>query len=103
MSNAMQGFVDFIRKQGVVGLAIGFILGGAVSKVVSSVVSDLVNPMLGLALGSAEGLKAAYFSVGGAKVMYGNFLSTVLDFVVITSVIYFGVKMIGLEKLDKKD
>lgn len=103
MSQALQGFLDFIRKQGVVGLAVGFILGGAVSKVVSSVVTDLVNPILGLVLGSAEGLRAVFFTIGGAKIMYGNFLATVLDFAVIAGVIYFGVKMIGLENLDKKD
>lgn len=103
MNNTLTGFVDFIRKQGVVGLAVGFILGGSVSKVVSSAVTDIVNPILGLLLGSAEGLKAAFFEIGGAKVMYGSFVATVLDFAVVAAVIYFGIKIIGIEKLDKKD
>ena len=49
----MRVFMDFIREQGVVGLAVGFILGGAVSKVVSSLVEDIINPILGILLGAA--------------------------------------------------
>jgi large conductance mechanosensitive channel len=102
MQNQLQGFVEFIRNQGVVGLAIGFILGGSVSKVVSAIVTDIVNPLLGLALGSVDGLKAASFKVAGATVMYGDFLSTLIDFLVIATVVYVGVKIVGIDKLDKK-
>lgn len=98
----MKGFLDFIREQGVVGLAVGFILGGAVAKVVSSIVDDLVNPLVGLALGSADGLSGATFQVGEATVRYGNFLAILLDFIVIALVVYFGVKLLKLDKVDKK-
>ncbi len=97
----MNGFVDFIREQGVVGLAVGFILGGAVSKVVSALVEDVINPLLGLVLGAAEGLKTASFGIGSAQIMYGDLISVLIDFVVIALVVYYGVKMIGLDKLDK--
>lgn len=98
----MKGFMEFIREQGVVGLAVGFILGGAVSKVVASLVGDIVTPVLGLALGAAQGLKEAYVEVGNAKVTYGNFINTIIDFAVIALVVYVGVRMLGLDKLDKK-
>lgn len=98
----MQGFMDFIRKQGVVGLAVGFILGGAVSKVVSFLVEDVVNPILGIALGAAGGLKTASLKVGPASIMWGSFASVLIDFLVIALVVYFGVKGLGLDKLDKK-
>ena len=98
----MQGFVDFIREQGVVGLAVGFILGGAVSKLVSALVTDIVNPLLGLVLGFAKDLKTASFGIGSARIMYGDLISVFIDFVVIALVVYYGVKMIGLERLDKK-
>ena len=97
----MTGFLDFIREQGVVGLAVGFILGGAVSKVVTGLVEDVVNPLVGLALGSAEGQKEASISVGSAKVLYGALLSTTIDFLIVALVVYFGVKLMGLDKLDK--
>jgi large conductance mechanosensitive channel len=97
----IRGFMDFIREQGVVGLAVGFILGGAVSKVVSALVTDIINPILGLALGAAGGLKTASIAVGSAQILYGDLISVVIDFIVIAAVVYFGVKMIGLDKLDK--
>lgn len=92
----MAGFLEFIRSQGVVGLAIGFVLGGAVGKVVASLVNDIVLPLLALVLGSAEGLKTLSY----AGVSYGAFFATVLDFVIIAAVIYFVFKRLGVEKLD---
>jgi large conductance mechanosensitive channel len=98
----MKGLIDFIREQGVVGLAVGFILGGAVSKVVTALVVDIINPVLGLVLGAAGNLKDAYLAVGPAKFMWGDFVATAIDFTVIAFVVYFGVKGLGLDKLDKK-
>lgn len=100
--NHVMGFVDFIREQGVIGLAVGFILGAAISRVVSSLVTDLINPLLGLILGSTKGLENAYIPLLGAKIMIGRFFSTLIDFIVIASVVYFGVKVLKLKKLEKK-
>ncbi|TSC81909.1 MAG: putative Large-conductance mechanosensitive channel-like protein [Parcubacteria group bacterium Gr01-1014_20] len=102
MKEKIHGFLDFIREQGVVGLAVGFILGGAVSKMVASLVSDIINPLLGVILGSAGELKDAALVVGPIKILWGSFVATVIDFVVIALVVYFGVKLIGLDKLDKR-
>jgi len=98
----MKGFVAFIREQGVVGLAVGFILGGAVSKVVASLVSDIINPILGVLLGATGNLSTANLAIGSVKIMWGSFLSVLIDFVVIAMVVYFGIKGLGLDKLDKK-
>lgn len=98
----MKGFIEFIRKQGVVGLAVGFILGGAISKLVSALVNDLINPILGIILGRIN-LASAAISVGSAKIAWGNFVSVLIDFLVIAAVVYFGVKGLKLDKLDKKD
>ena len=98
----MKDFIKFIREQGVVGLAVGFILGGAVSGVVSSIVKDLINPLIGLLLGMAGGLQTSVIKIGSAQIMIGNFISTLIDFIVISLVVYFGVKILKLDKLDKK-
>lgn len=98
----LSSFVAFIREQGVVGLAVGFILGGAVSKVVSSLVNDIINPLLGILLGAVGNLKDAFIQIGSAKIMWGSFASILIDFLVISAVVYFGVKGLGLDKLDKK-
>lgn len=94
----MSGFVRFVREQGVVGLAVGFILGGAVSKLVTSLVENIIQPLLGQVLGSAEGLNA--LAVG--PVTYGQFITAFVDFIVIAAVVYFIFKGLGFDKLDKK-
>ena len=98
----LRGFKDFIQEQGVVGLAIGFILGAAVGKVVSSFVNDIIMPLLSPILGAKNGIASLQFMIGDVAVKYGNFISTLLDFVILAAVVYFFVKGMGLDKLDKK-
>ena len=98
----MKGFIEFIRERGVVGLAIGFILGGAVSKLVAAIVTDLINPIIGLLLGKIGNLKDAYLAIGQSKIMWGDFINTLIDFTIISAVVYFGVTLLRLDKLEKK-
>ena len=102
MPKKMGGFIDFIREQGVVGLAVGFILGGSISKVVSSLVEDIINPLLAVVLGANDELAQKVFQFGIIELRWGNFLANFIDFLVIAMVVYFGIKGLGLEKIDKK-
>ena len=101
MKDQVNGFLDFIRTQGVVGLAVGVMIGGAVGKVVTSIVQDLINPLIGVALGPVGDLSKASLGIFGAQVMWGNFVSNLINFIIVAMVVYFGIKSIGLEKLDK--
>ena len=83
------------------GLAVGFILGGAVAKLVSALVADLISPILGIFLGAVN-LAAASVTIGSAEVRYGDFLSVLIDFLVVALVVYGGVKVLKLDRLDKK-
>ena len=98
----MKGFMKFIREQGVVGLAVGFILGGAVSKVVGSLVEDIIQPIIGLLLGSTAGLSNMYFMLMGTKINLGSFIAVLIDFVIIATVVYFIFKGLKLDKADAK-
>jgi large conductance mechanosensitive channel len=98
----MKGFLDFIRSQGVVGLAVGFIVGGAVSDLVKSLIDNIINPILGILLNQAQGLNGASFVILGATIKYGALINTLINFCVISAVVYFGIKKMGLDKLDKK-
>lgn len=97
----MKNFIEFIRTQGVVGLAVGFVLGKAVSDVVASIVTDLINPIIGIALGKFGDLSLLSVQVLSANITYGKFLSILINLVIIAAVVYFGVKKLGLDKLDK--
>lgn len=101
LKSQVTGFIDFIRTQGVVGFAVAFVLGGAVSVLVTSFVNNLVNPVLGIALGSAKDLAENSFKLLEAEIKYGKFLNDLINFIVIAFVVYFGVKKLGLDRLDK--
>lgn len=104
----IKSFLDFIRTQGVVGLAVGLVLGGAVSIMVKSLVDNVVMPPLGLVLGSAEGLKGLAWTIGEtnngqpAVLHYGVFLNDLINFIVIALVIYVIVKLLKFDHIDKK-
>jgi len=95
----MRGFIGFIREQGVIGLAVGFILGGAVSKVVTSLVENIIQPLLGTVVGTTGGLNA--LAVG--PISYGMFLTAFVDFMVVAAVVYFIFRGLKLNKIDKQD
>lgn len=104
----MRGFLDFIRTQGVVGLAVGLVLGGAVAILVKSLVDNVIMPPIGLLLGSAEGLKGLIWTIGrtadgkASVLHYGVFLNDTINFVVIALVIYLVIHLLKLDRLDKK-
>jgi large conductance mechanosensitive channel len=102
MTKQIKGFVEFIREQGVMTLAIGFLLGGAVTRVVQSFVTDIVNPLIGLLMGSAESLKEAKWTIGTAVISWGNFVAVLIDFTIVAAVVYVGMKILKLDSLDKK-
>jgi len=101
----MKGFLDFIRTQGVVGLAVGLVLGGAVGILVKSFVNNIIMPPIGLLLGSTQGLNGLVWtiSVNGkeAVVAYGVFLNDFINFLVIALVIYYIIHLLRLDKLYK--
>ena len=104
----IKGFVDFIRTQGVVGLAVGLVLGGAVSTLVKSLIDNIIMTPIGFLLGSAEGLKGLAVTIGvtaeGGPALwrYGMFLNDLINFLVIALVVYVLVRIMGLDKLDLK-
>lgn len=104
----IKGFVDFIRTQGVVGLAVGLVLGGSVSVLVKSLIDNVVMPPLGLLLGSAEGIKGLAITMGTtsagkpAVLNYGIFLNDFINFIIIALVVYLIVHLLKFDRLDKK-
>jgi large conductance mechanosensitive channel len=103
----LQGFVDFIREQGVVGLAIGLILGFASKNVVDSLVNNIFNPFVGLLTGgiSLEHKTACLKRLGGectTSLKYGQFISDFISFVIVVLLVYLVFKVLKLERLDKK-
>lgn len=106
--NWIQGFLDFVREQGVVGLAVGLILGVAAKSVVDSLVQNVFNPIVGLLYGGGDFstrficLKTVA-SECKSKLGYGNFVNTLMSFFIVAAAVYFVVKGLKLDKLDIKN
>lgn len=103
----LQGFIDFVREQGVVGLAVGLILGIAAKSVIDSLVANIFNPVIGLLTGgvSLEHKALCIKKVAGActtTLNYGRFFSDLVSFLIVAAVVYFVVKSLKLDKIDKK-
>jgi large conductance mechanosensitive channel len=95
----LKGFKDFLLKNSVLALAIGFIMGAATGKVVSSLVADIIMPVVSPLLPGGEWRTAKLVLRSGVgpdgkenAINYGNFFGNVVDFVVIAFVIYLITK-----------
>ena len=106
--NTVSGFMDFVRTQGVVGLAVGLTIGTAVTVFVKSIVDNIVNPVIGALLPGNSQLANKFVCIDhmhGActnKLSWGIVLSNFISFLTIALVVYVAVHLIGLDKLDKK-
>lgn len=100
------GFMDFIRTQGVVGLAVGLAIGTAAGDTVKKLVTAFIDPVVQLIVGSQEGLQAASFTVTigdrQGEFLYGAFISSLITLLAVAFVVYALVHFLKLDKLDKK-
>jgi len=97
LSKTKKEFIEFLKGQGVMSLAIGFLLSGVVAKITTAFITDLVNPLIGLIFGNLGNLAQANFRIGGSFFLWGHFISVILDGVIVALVIYFAVKWLNLE------
>ena len=104
----MQEFKEFAMKGNVVDLAVGVIIGAAFGKIVASLVNDVIMPPLGLLMGGVD-FKNLYVALKGGPyadlaeatakgvplIRYGNFLQTVLDFLIVAFCIFLMIKQVN--------
>ncbi|KUJ52327.1 large conductance mechanosensitive channel protein MscL [Chryseobacterium sp. JAH] len=96
----IKDFKDFAFKGNVVDLAVGVIIGAAFSAIVKSFVDDIITPLLlNPALEKANVKNIAELSWSGVK--YGNFLSSVISFLIVAFVLFLLIK--GIASLSKKE
>lgn len=117
MKNFIEEFKKFIMRGNVMDLAVGVIIGGAFQAIINSLVNDVIMPLIGLITGGIDfsnlfiqlsGEKYATLAeaqaAGVAVFAYGNFITAVLNFLIIAFVIFLLVK--GMNRLaegKKKD
>jgi len=114
----LKEFREFIARGNVIDLAVGVIIGAAFGKIVTSIVEDIVMPPIGVVLGKVDFTSlfvvipgqqdkigetrlvslADYKAAGVATLNYGQFLSNVVQFLIIAVVVFLMVKAINRAK-----
>lgn len=95
MKKLLNEFKDFIMRGNVMDMAVGVIVGGAFTAIVNSLMDDILNPIIGLF--SVDGFEGLKVMIGGTALNYGNFISAILNFLIVAFVIFNIVK--GLNRL----
>jgi large conductance mechanosensitive channel len=102
------GFFNFIREQGVVGLAIGLAIGTAAGASVKSIVDNLISPLVSLLTQGVElntlkiVLKEASEGKPEVAIGWGAIVSSLITLTATALIVYFVIKGAKLDKLDKK-
>jgi len=104
-------FKSFITRGNVVDLAVGVIIGGAFSKIVDSLVGDVIMPLVGKVIGGldfanyylplnnqASNLTLVEAKKLGAVFAYGNFLTIVLNFLILAFIIFQMVRLVNIAR-----
>jgi large conductance mechanosensitive channel len=109
----MKDFKEFVMRGNVLDLAVAVIIGAAFGAIVTSMVNDIVMPPIGLLLGKVDfkdlfvslsgqayPTLAAAKAAGAPVIAYGQFLNTVINFLIVAFVIFIAVRQVG--KLQRK-
>lgn len=102
---------EFMMRGNVVDMAVGVIVGGAFGQIVNSLVNDIIMPPIGVLLDGVDFkdlkfvIKEAYVNTAGTampevSLNYGSFVQVVINFIIISTVIFFVIK--GINTLQSK-
>lgn len=97
----MKGFIKEFRafavKGNVIDLAVAVVIGTAFGKIVSSLVTNIITPVIGLLMGGIDFSGLTYMA-GGSEITYGVFIQAIIDFLVISLVIFMAYRIINKAK-----
>ena len=86
----LKGFRQFMLRGNVIELSVAVVIGAAFGAVVTALVKDLITPLLA-AVGGKPDFSALAFTVNGSKFPIGDFINSIVSFVMIGAAIYFFV------------
>jgi large conductance mechanosensitive channel len=104
----LKEFKEFAMRGNVVDLAVGVIIGAAFGAVVTSLVGDIIMPPIGKLIGGLD-FKSLYIPLdgktyqsldelkkaGAPAILYGNFINTVVNFVIVAFAVFLMVKQVN--------
>ncbi len=107
MKKQVKDFVEFVREQGIIGLAIGLVLGVAVKNVVDQLVASFVDPFIGMIVGDRTGLEEAKYTLTignrSGDFAWGKFVSVSIQFLAVCLVVYVAVRFLKVNRDNVKE
>jgi len=112
MSNFIKEFKEFAVKGNAIDMAVGVIIGGAFGEIVNSIVNDIIMPPIGWLIGGVNfsDLKAELprvvlngVELAPATINYGNFIQTIINFIIIALCVFMMIKGLAAMKKSKKE
>lgn len=107
----LKEFKEFAMKGNLVDIAVAFVMGAAFNKVVTSFTGGIISPLIGLIFSTdfkdlkyvieKGSLNEAGEITGEVAVLYGEFLTNILDFIIVAFVMFVIIK--GINRLKKKE
>jgi large conductance mechanosensitive channel len=86
----LDGFKKFILRGNVVDMAVGVVIGAAFAGVVGSLTKGLLTPLIA-AVVKAPDFSGLFFTLNGSKFLYGEFINSVISFLLVAAAVYFFV------------
>lgn len=98
----LKEFKEFAMKGNVIDLAVGVVIGAAFQKIIDSLVNDIIMPLIAALLGKVDFSDLA-FMIKDTPIKYGNFITEVINFLIIAFSIFLAVKYVNKlnERLEK--
>jgi large conductance mechanosensitive channel len=96
----LSGFKKFILRGNVVDLSVGIVIGAAFTGVVQALVKDIITPLIGV-FGGIPDFSSWAITVNGSRFLVGDFINTLLSFLILAAVVYFLVVIPVTRLMDK--
>lgn len=95
----LKEFKEFATRGNIFDMAIGIIIGGTFQKIVTSLVNDIVMPTISIITGKVD-FSTLEFTIGDISIKYGNFITSIIDFLIIAFSIFIAIR--SANKINKK-
>ena len=103
MKKFFEEFKTFAMRGNVVDMAVGIVIGAAFGKIVSSLVENIITPLASVLTGGVNFADLSV-TVGETQILYGAFIQSIIDFVIIAFAIFIAIKVMNRvrDKEEKK-
>lgn len=98
----LKDFKEFAFQGNIIDLAVAVIFGSAFGAIVTSLVDDIIMPLVGILIGGID-FSGLAFEVGSATVMYGAFIQTVVNFLIIAMSIFLVLRLVLRRKKEEEE